>query len=94
MKKLFIATSLIFGLVSGVQAADCQKPTIPKEITTKAASDAFNENVKKYEKCVSGFVENAKKKSKEWHDKAKIAADEWNVFVEELDKKFKEMDKN
>lgn len=93
MKKILAISLLAFGFSTTAYASECTKPTIPSTLDKKEVANAFNESVKVYQDCVNKFVEDAKEKSKMWHEKAKKTADEWNAFIDEVNLSTKKAEK-
>lgn len=85
-KTIFIALS-IFSCIGSVQAdmfkpTDyCTKPTKPYKFTSDWQITQYSNDIERYQRCISDFVESQNKAIENHQKAAKDAIDEWNRFV-------------
>jgi hypothetical protein len=85
-KTIFIALSA-FASVGSVQAdtfkpnAYCTKPTKPYQFTNDWQITQYRNDVERYQRCISDFVESQNKAIKNHQKAAEDAIEEWNRYV-------------
>lgn len=59
----------------------CSKPYKPYQFNSQWEVDSFNDDVKRYKRCISDFVDKQNEAAKKHQQAASDAIDEWNRFV-------------
>lgn len=86
--SLMVLTALTALLIPVTASADmftpshsCRKPYKPYEFTSKYELETFNDDVKRYKKCISDFVEEQNEASKKHLEAGQDAIEDWNKYV-------------
>ena len=88
MKLLSITLSLF--LIFGMQAVSadtfkpshyCSKPNKPYKFTSEWQIQQFQNDVERYQKCISNFLEEQDRAIQKHQQAAKEAIDDWERFV-------------
>ena len=64
-----------------VSGDSCFKPTKPYKFTSEWEVDNFNNDVERYKRCISNFVDEQNEAARKHQEAASDAIDEWNRFV-------------
>lgn len=59
----------------------CTKPYKPIQFTSQWELDSFNDDVRRYKRCIEEFVEEQEQAIENHQQAAEDAIDEWNSFV-------------
>lgn len=85
--RIALVCTFLF-LVSGSTQADmfypshsCRKPYKPYKFTSEWEATQFNDDVQRYKRCISNFVEEQNEAAQRHHDAREEAIEEWNRFV-------------
>lgn len=87
--KLALIVALITLAISLPVLADmfapsysCSKPYKPYQFNSQWEIDVFNNDVQRYKRCISDFVEEQNEAAEKHRQAASDAIDDWNRFVD------------
>jgi len=87
-KKRIIISGFVILVVSLPILADmfspspsCFKPYKPYEFNSQSELDSFNDEVERYKRCISDFVEEQNEAAESHQQAANDAIEEWNRYV-------------
>ncbi len=88
MNKYIKTTLVLFALISQPAFGDmfqpshsCMKPSKPYSFNSQWEIDSFKDDVDRYKRCISDFVDEMNDAAQHHQDAASDAIDEWNSFV-------------
>ena len=59
----------------------CSKPYKPYQFDDQWELDRFNDDVQRYKRCISDFVDEQNEAAEQHQEAANDAIDEWNTYV-------------
>jgi hypothetical protein len=88
MKRILLIAALALVSITSQLSADsyapspyCSKPNKPYEFTDEWELENFNDEVERYKRCISDFVDEQNNAVRQHQRAAEEAIDEWNNFV-------------
>ncbi|MBV2180958.1 MAG: hypothetical protein KUL86_06945 [Castellaniella sp.] len=88
MKPLMLAVAVLALTVPMLGRADpippshdCRKPYKPISFSSQLDIDLFQDEVERYKRCISDFVDEQNESIQQHRQAAQEAIDEWNQFI-------------